>query len=378
MTFQKSLDEIRQGMLARIQDAQENGYLPKVLNFYRGPFRGLIELWAFGLYQLYAVLDNAIKQAIPTEADEDGWVERHIEQVGLERKSARRTTGRLTLKRTTAQGNFVVPPGRTFSTLPDGNGNVFRFLSTQEEVIPDGVLTGEIEITAEKEGAEYNVAPFSIVDIKTHIPGIESIENSYNWIDIEGTDIETIDSMKDRYQLAWKGAGGCNKYAYESWALSVNGVNTVRVLDNHPRGQGTIDVLVLGNAGLPATQLIADVTAVIEANRPINDNVNVYGPVEKLVNIRATLVLTDSSVADTLLANVGQALIDVFDPLSGLGIGTDVTRDRLIAACMLNSKIKRIGWDLPAWDDSGLIPVADNEIAILENAPELTYVLEVE
>jgi len=378
MTFQKSLDEIKQGMLTHIQAAQENGYLPKVLNFYRGPFRGLIELWAFGLYQLYAVLDNATKQATPTEADEDGWVERHIEQVGLERKSARRTSGRLKLKRANAQGNFVVPPGRTFSTLPDGNGNVFRFLSTQEEVLPDGVLTGEINITAEKEGAEYNVSPFSIVDIKTYIPGIESAENSYDWIDIEGTDVESMESMKERYRLAWKGLGGCNKHAYESWALSVNGVNTVKILDNHPRGQGTIDVLVLGNAGFPTAQLITDVSAIIEEHRPLNDNVQVYGPVEKQIHISARLVLTDNADADRILVDVKQALIDLFDPLTGLGIGTDVTRDRLIAACMLNTQIKRIEWVSPAWDESGLIPVADKEIAILGSIPELSYVLEEE
>jgi len=371
--FQKSVDEIKQGMLASIQSAQENGNLPKVLNFYRGPFRGLVELWSFGLYQIYGVLDRAIQQAVPMLADEAEWMQQHIEQVGLTRKSARRASGRLWLERSDSSGNWVVPSGRVFSTLPDGNGEEYRFLSIQDEIIPDGVLFAEISVTAEKEGTQYNVAPFTITEMKTHIPGIEKVENRYDWIDVEGTDTESIEDMRDRYVLAWKGLGGANKHAYKSWALSVAGVHTVEVIDNHPRGQGTIDVLILGSAGLPGTQLIEDVSSVIESNRPINDDVAVSGPTVKEVYISLTLVVIDDTIG-SMVADVKNVLNQLFDPLEGLGIGVDVSRDRLIADCMgVDPKIKRIEWTLPTWDENGIISVADNEIAVLGEAPTVTW-----
>jgi len=374
--FQKTIDEIREGMVSRVQGVQEAGYLPKSLNFYRGAFRGLVELWAFGLYQLYLVMDSAISQAIPTLADQEEWVERHLAQVGLTRKAARRAEGRLTIKRESTIGNFVVPSGRVFATLPDADGAVYRFVSSQEEIIPDGNDTKEIHVAAEYEGATYNVAPYTICEMKTHIPGISEIYNNYNWIDVEGTDIEDIGAMKERYALAWKGLGGCNIYAYESWCLSVDGVHTVKVLDNHPRGQGTIDVVVLGNAGLPSEQLINAVAGVVSEKRPINDDVSVYGPVSIPVRIEAVLVITDPSATATTMTIANQAILALFDPLTGLGIGTDVTRDRLVDCMMVNAYVKRIEWISPTWDINGIIPIGNNEIAVLAEQPVLSAMIE--
>lgn len=60
----------------------------------------------------------------------------------------------------------------------------------------------------------------------------------------------------ERYRLQWAANNGCTKYAYKAWALSVPGVSSVEILDQHPRGQGTVDVVVRGSAVLPTEALL--------------------------------------------------------------------------------------------------------------------------
>lgn len=67
----KSIGDIRSGLFARIEAVQDEyaakGWLPARLNLNKGIARGFIELFAWGLWQLYnfldrikAALDNAI------------------------------------------------------------------------------------------------------------------------------------------------------------------------------------------------------------------------------------------------------------------------------------------------------------------------------
>ncbi len=49
------------------------------------------------------------------------------------------------------------------------------------------------------------------------------------------------------------------------------------MLDQHPRGQGTVDVIVRGSAGVPTQTVVDAVAAVIEQHRHQNDDVAVGG-----------------------------------------------------------------------------------------------------
>ena len=369
--FQKTIDDIRSDIISKVTTVQEDGYLPSMMNFFRGPFRGLIELWSWGLYQLYVVLDNAIAEAIPEEATQDYWVDMHCQQVGISRISARRAVGKVVLIREVAESNLVVPKDRIFATEPDGNGDIYRFITSADTIIPKGMLEYEVSVYAEFEGASFNVSSYAISQIKTHIPGVIAVENRPGWIEIEGIDNESNASMKERYRLAWVGVGGCNKSAYESWVMAVPGVYSVKILDNHPRGQGTIDVILLGTAGLPSELLISSVVEKIESLRPINDDVLVKAPETVGVVIDAVLILTDDTDADLIVDRVRLKLIELFDPLTGITIGQDVTKDRLIYEMLsVSGKINRIDWNYPETD---VVHIADDQLAILDGSPQLSY-----
>ena len=374
--FQKTIDDIRSDMILKITAVQEKGYLPSIMNFYRGPFRGLIELWSWGLYQLYVVMDNAISQAIPDQATEDFWVDMHCKQIGITRIEAQRTIGKVVFIRDDAESNIVVPKERIIATEADGNGKIYRFITSKQTIIPQGSLEYEIPVYAEFEGASYNVSPYAISVIKTHIPGIISVENRQGWIENEGVDPESKASLKERYKLAWMGFGGCNKAAYESWTRAIPGVYDVKILDNHPRGQGTIDLIILGTGGLPSNLLISSVQEKIEKLRPINDDVLVKAPETIGITVNALVVITDATQADSIIDSVRLKLIELFDPLMGFSIGQDVTRDRLVSEIFsVSSVIKRIDWSLPA---NEVVYIGDGQLAILDGLPQLSTIEETE
>ena len=79
----RTLDQIRQDMFDRLTAAQEEyaalGWLPIRLNLNKGIARGLIELWCWGLWQLYQLLALVLTQAFPDTAT-GAWLDLHCKQ----------------------------------------------------------------------------------------------------------------------------------------------------------------------------------------------------------------------------------------------------------------------------------------------------------
>ena len=173
------------------------------------------------------------------------------------------------------------------------------------------------------------------------------------WLLSEGADEETPAQIQERYTLAWLEKAGCTAAAYKSWALSVPGVLSVAVLDQHPRGEGTVDVIVRGTAGIPTETLLKKVREAVAAKAPVNDLWEARGPVEVPVIIRLEAEITGGTVPDAeleaenriraLFAGSGVAL----EGLVPFGIGEDFTRDRVVAA-IVRAGVKRLVWAEPA------------------------------
>ncbi|MDD2853864.1 MAG: baseplate J/gp47 family protein, partial [Desulfuromonadaceae bacterium] len=220
----KSLDQIRQEMFDRLTSKQEeyaaSGWLPIRLNLNKGIVRGLIELWCWGLWQLYQFLAIILTQAIPDSAT-GLWLDLHCRSVGITRRPQTKATGTIYLTRLAAGGNVPIPAGRVVRTLPDGTGQVFRFVTQTAAVLADGALEVAVTVEAEEYGAAANVSVGQITEIVTVIPGVDAVENRVGWLTTEGTDSETDEPLRLRYQLAWKQLNGCTKYAYQAWALAV-------------------------------------------------------------------------------------------------------------------------------------------------------------
>lgn len=368
----KSIDQIRADLFARIEEVQDEyaakGWLPGRLNLNKGVVRGLLELFCWGIWQLYRLLEVVLYQAFPRYATGD-WQDVHSEQIGNDRKGSTKTTGGVDfLRNPSSTGNIRIPAGRIVRTKPDGLGNVYRYVTLADTVLPEGADAIAVPCIAEEYGALANAGPGQICELVTPVDGIIGVTNGADWITEEGASEETDTEMQRRYALSWEALGGVTSAKYKSVALGVKGVVDVAVADQHPRGEGTIDIIVKGSAGLPTDKLLKDVTAALDAEIVINHDRLVKGPTPRPVHMAYVLELLSGDEAATKLAaeNYTRALFSGNNPaVEGLGIGHDVIRDRQAAGIITLPGVKRIRWggDLAGGD----IEIPFDGLAVLES-----------
>lgn len=368
----KSIDQIRAELFARIEEVQEEyaakGWLPRRLNLNKGVVRGLLELYCWGIWQLYKLLEAVLYQAFPLYATGE-WQDVHSEQIGNDRKAATKTKGNVVFLRAPSNtGNIRIPAGRIVRTKPDGLGNVYRYVTLTDAVLPQGAESIAVSCVAEEYGALSNAGAGQISELVTPVDGIISVTNGANWITSEGAAEETDTELQRRYALSWEALGGVTSAKYKSIALGVTGVVDVAINDQHPRGEGTIDIIIKGSAGIPTKKLLAEVTAAIDAEIVINHDRLVKAPTPRAVNVACVLELLSGDAAATKLAaeNYVNALFSGSNPtVEGLGIGHDVIRDRLAAGIITLPGVKRIRWGGdPAGGD---IEILADGLALLES-----------
>ncbi len=354
----KTLGEVRTDMFQQLEDVHgdyaQKGWLPAALNLNRGPMRGLIELGNWGRHQLNQDITALIPQCFALYAT-GSWLDLHAADVLLERKQALQATGRVLFTRGRAGGNIKIPAGRLIRTKPDGLGAVYRFVTTEETVLPENELSVPVPVVAESYGQASNVTAGAICDIVTAVNGVDGVTNDSDWLLTEGADEEDDDSLRHRYFLRWMSISGLNKYFYESLAFSVPGVAAVKVHDRHPRGQGTVDVYIKGAAGLPTQSLIDQVTAVIEADKPQIDDFLVLAPTPVPVDIDLILQITegDHQALKLQVENRIRALFQT--PQKDLGvelldINEDLTHSRIHYEALKSPGVKKVIIKGPAQD----------------------------
>ena len=142
--------------------------------------------------------------------------------------------------------------------------------------------------------------------------------------------------------------------AYEAAALSVTGVVDVHVADRHPRGEGTVDVVVMGTAGMPTASLLAAVEGALADAIVINHDLLVKAPVAVGVHVKAVLELL-SGDETSILAEAESWVRSLFsydddEDVPRFSIGKDVVRDRIASGIVGIPGVKRIRWENPAED----------------------------
>ena len=353
----KTIGEIRAGLFERIEAVQDEyaakGWLPARLNLNKGIVRGIVEIFAWGLWQLYNFLDLIHKQAIPLDSTGE-WLDVHAAQVDETRKPATKTRGNVLFLRGEQTGNVRIPAGRIVRTRPDGAGAVYRYVTEAFAVLPEGAESVAVPGVAEEYGQCSNAAAGQIAELVTPVEGIRGVTNAADWLTSEGADKESDASLQRRYELAWRARAGVTRAAYEAAALSVPGVVDVYVADQHPRGEGTVDVVVQGAAGMPTAKLLEAVKTALDSAIVVNHDLQVKAPVPVSVSVRAVLELL-SGDADTIRAQAESWIKAMFTygedaDIPRFSIGRDVVRDRLASGIVSISGVKRIRWDSPQED----------------------------
>lgn len=371
----RTIEEIRASVFGYVESVQDKltagGFLPARLNLNKGVVRGLLEVFCWGYWQIYSLLQRLLLQVAPAHATGE-WLDLHADGVNLTRRAATKARGKVRFLRaplSSREANVTIPAGRIVRTLPDGTGHIYRYSTLAAAVLPAGADVVDVPVESEDYGAAANASAGQICELVTPVAGISGVTNPAGWLESEGANEESDAQLQERYALQWQANNGCTKHAYTAWALSVPGVTSVSILDRHPRGQGTVDVVVRGADVLPTAALLEKVRAAIAPNTPINDDWLVKGPtpVPAVIDGEIEYVSGDPDAIEAQAENRLRALFAETSPLAdvaALRIGQDLTWDLLTHTVMAVPGVKRVTWTSPAQD---VLAVPADGVARLES-----------
>ncbi|MDR3149823.1 MAG: baseplate J/gp47 family protein [Oscillospiraceae bacterium] len=254
-------------------------------------------------------LNETIKLMFPQFAYGE-WLDYHAHGLVIERRSARKAYGNVTVR---ATAGTAIPAGFRFATAAELAPSVL-FETTESAVFDapvdgNGQVTKTLNIQAADAGIGGNVPADAVKLMATPTTGIVYVSNDEPITG--GTPAESDDDLRERLLYAMKlgvSFTGCDA-DYVRWAQEVNGVGAV-VVDPEWQGigTGTVRLFLLDANGEPANQQILDdvynhiVSPDDRLSRlcPIDSIVTVVAPEPVEVDITATVLLREGENIDTV------------------------------------------------------------------------------
>lgn len=289
-----SLEEQRESI---VEQLEAEGFTIK--NFSSGSvFWTIILIFCQVRIDLLKLLRLVYKAMFVISASEK-WLDVKASDYTKARKQATKAMGKLYARKNNIAYDLVIPKGYIFKSLSSLAGNEYRFVSTEKTVIPKGELIGYIPVKAEKAGSEYNVPVNSIQKSLLHIENLAEISNAEGWLTDEGADTETDEQFRQRTLNSWAELSTLPiALKYKNVAESVEGVLYVLVDDLHPRGQGTVDIIVASYAGTAGSELLAKVEAACNTIRGVYENLLVKSAETVAIDIELILYVPYSVLVD--------------------------------------------------------------------------------
>ncbi len=238
-----------------------------------GVFYHLIRL-LLALYLDLKMLARSILNNCFIKHAEGDWLQIKAADFSKYLKEAKKARGYITIHRSEYTNALLVTKGHCFKTMPDSSGKEYKFYCVENTVIPAGEVAGKVLVEAAEAGTIYNMPPGTITISMIHLEGTESVVNENDWIFEEGAEEESLEELRDRCMSSFSElATRTIEEKLRNEARSVPGVLDVRIDAQHPRGQGTVDVIVTGTAGEASPELIRQVGDIIE---PLKGNYEDY------------------------------------------------------------------------------------------------------
>lgn len=240
------------------------------------------------------------------------WLDLKAMDYSKSRKAAQKARGYVTVSRTTGGGEAIkIAKGHVFKTEKDINGEELRFFTVEASVLQKGALSVDVPVEAEKVGTRYNVPQGQIIRSLTYIGDVQ-MTNGQAWLIREGSDTEDDESLRARCLRAWSELASVSIHdTYVNAAEAIPGVLYATVNDQHPRGQGTIDVIITSEAGGATEALLEDVRAACEAIKAPDDNVLVKSAETIVQPIALTVTVPDSVNRDGLTSRVQSSIFNM-------------------------------------------------------------------
>lgn len=257
-------------------------------------------------------LRNFLNNAFVTHAS-GAWLDLKAADYSKKRKKAQKTQGLVTLSRTDSEAEAVkIGRGHVFKTKKDINGEELRFFTLEAAVLQQGARSVDVLVEAEVEGSRYNVPEAQITRSLTFLNGIDEITNGPDWITREGSDTEDDDGLKTRTLRSWSElAARPIEDTFINAAEAVPGVLFAQADCQHPRGQGTVDVIVTGTAGDATEGLLEAVREAVDKIAGAYDNILVKSSVTVAQDIEVIVTTSDVTDAEEIKARVAAILTEL-------------------------------------------------------------------
>ena len=281
----------------KIEELQEEGFV--VTNFHSGGIFYTLLMVVLRIRIECAELFRSILNNMFVSHASGTWLDLKLADYGKKRKKAQKARGYVTVKRSGEGDAIKIPKGHVFKTETDINGEELRFFVTENTVLQKGASSVDVIVEAEKEGSRYNVPPGQISKTLVYLGELDSISNGEDWIIREGSDTEDDESFRGRGLRSWAELSQrAIEDSFINAAESVAGVLFAQADCAHPRGQGTVDVIVTGTAGEATEGLLKEVRAAVDKIAGPYDNILVKSSQNIEQDIAVTVTIGDAALTD--------------------------------------------------------------------------------
>ena len=248
-----------------------------------------------------------------------------------------------------ATTQIVIPAGATFST-GDTSSNL-KFQTRDSYIVYPGTTTITITVYANTTGAAGNVEANQINSIESNIYNVATVTNPESFL--TGSDAETYEQTKSRFQLFIESFGRATKNALKYGALTVPEVHSVYVYEQ----VGLVTVYAADANGNLPIQVQHNVEQVLEDYRPAGIQLVVSPMVKTLVDVTVKVkFLNENLVTQQTLTSLEQV---ARNHLNSLDADADLVLSKL-ATELMNSDDNVA--DLEIVEPSDNIEVANNAI----------------
>lgn len=243
---------------------EEEGF--KITNFSKGGvFHILLWIVVHGLIELKTLGVSLINSATMTHCPED-LVEVKAADYSKYLKDGTNTEGYITVYRREYVNAVKILKGHPFTTSKDTSGKYLTYYASKDTVLPEGEPVCKVPVIAESSGISYNVQPGRICRTLVQIEGYDRVINEDGWITVEGTETETIESLRSRCLNSRAENAALNiDRKLKSIAEGVTGVVVANINSQSPRGEGTTDIIITGQTGQANETVLQKVRDAISA-----------------------------------------------------------------------------------------------------------------
>ena len=206
-----------------------------------GVLRGLIETYTKTVYPLYRDAINFYGGQFTYQKASGTMLDLRGEELGVQRLSARKTVGKVQFDAITSgevkRGTWLVTTA----------GLRFKVSETTAYYAQRNTITVEAEFP----GSTYNLLAGTSIRTTLVLDGVIRWIVPAGWTTTAGRDEESDADYRVRIAAKWGAQGPDNRPGkYKQIALATPGVNDARVVRT-PRGSGSIDIVLGGEAGIP-------------------------------------------------------------------------------------------------------------------------------